>query len=132
MSQRGSDALARPVAKISLWYLTRVDWTLGSAASGGVEAHLIGHGGSASSRPSGASGRHLTVECDHLAVGDRCTWFEVGDMWMTSSDQMLGVMCMVGWTSMFGRPKLGCSESPTALFHGGSYFSPMAGSSSIS
>jgi hypothetical protein len=131
-SQRGSDALARPVAKISLWYLTRVNWILGSAASGGVEAHLIRSGGSASSCPSGASGHHLTVECDHLAVGDQRTWFEVGDTWTASSDQILGVVRTVGWTSMSGRPELGCSESPMTLFHGGSYLSPMAGSSSLS
>jgi hypothetical protein len=41
------------------------------------------------------------------------------NMWHRSKD----------WT---GRLELGCSESPTTLFHGSSYLSPMAGSISLS
>jgi hypothetical protein len=93
---------------------------------------LSGRGGSATGHPSGASGSHLTVERDHLAVGDRCMWFEAGDKWMTSIDRTLGVVHPVRWTSASGHPELGCSESPMALFCRGSYLSPMAGSSSLS
>jgi hypothetical protein len=36
------------------------------------------------------------------------------------------------WAGASGRPELGCSVSPTTLFRGGFYLSPMAGSSSLS
>ena len=43
-------------------------------------------------------------------------------------DWTLGLVRLVDLTGASGRPELGCSESPTILFHGGFYLSPMAGS----
>jgi hypothetical protein len=59
------------------------------------------------------------------------TTFKAGDTWTASNDRMLGLVCPVSATSASGHLVLGCFLSSTALFRGGFYLSPMAGSCSL-
>jgi hypothetical protein len=72
----------------------------------------------------GASGLNLTVGIARPQLNAEATW-------LPSSDRTLAGLCPFTLNSVFGRPELGYSVSPMALFRGGLYLSPMAGSSSL-
>ena len=61
---------------------------------------------------------HLTIEIVQMSLNDE-------DTWTTLSDRTLGLVRPIDLTGASGRPELGYSESPTALFCGGFYLSPM-------
>jgi hypothetical protein len=65
-------------------------------------------------------------------VEDQWLSFEAGGHVVRIRGPDTGALPPVGRTCSSDCSELGCSESPTALFHGGSYLSPMAGSSSLS
>ena len=73
-----------------------------------------------------------SIVWEFVTDGIRRSSFKGKNTWQRICDWMLKVVHPVSLTDASGRPELGCSESQTALFRGGFYLSPMAGSSSLS
>ena len=100
----------RSVMISRFWMLTGNDRTLRSSVR---------------SLRSSTSGHHLTVGIRHSVFEERG---HVTCIVRPDAE----VQCPVNLTGASGRPVFSAVRSPTALFHGGFYLSPMAGSSSPS
>ena len=79
-----------------------------------------------------ASGHDLGVALSHLTIEIVRMSLNMGDTWMTISDQTLGLVRPVDLTGASGHLATGCSESPMTQFVGALYLSPMVSSSSLS
>ena len=127
--------LMHPVTKNPLGVLTGSDQTRLVGAFG---HHLdaLGHGAKhrGACERTWVCGVRSCVGVSDLDITIGITWprLNAEATWLPSSDLMLVGLCPVNPIGVSGQCLASCSLSPTALFHGGFYLSPMAGSSSLS